>query len=146
MVSDHLTPLSPAWRYALVGGVVALVLIVVFQWLPGPRTELSLNAVFVGGLLAGYLARTRAPSVDATAVGVRTGLIGSLAGLLLLVEIVTTGATLSSPLWFRVAGTGLLAGTMLGFTVVVAVLAGLLGAHVGGWLGGKTGKRSRPAA
>lgn len=132
------------WTYALVGGVASLPLSVGLYWQSGMGSEFSLDGVFFGGLLAGYLALTAATDVDASSVGVRAGVVGGLPGLWLLVDLLEAALTWGSPLWFRVVAVSTLA---VGFTTVllgVAGVVGLLGAKVGGWLARTTGAQRTP--
>lgn len=107
--------------------------------------ELSLNMVFIGGMLAGYLARTAGSRTDVATVGVRAGVVGSLPGLWLVATLLEAAIGWSSPLWFRIVAVSVL---LVGFTsmlLVFAALVGLLGTKVGGWVAGKTGSERTPS-
>lgn len=134
---------TATWRYAVVGGVASIPLSAGLYWLTGAGSTFSLNMVFFGGVLAGYLAETKSPEADITTVGLRTGLVGGLPGLVLLLEA-TSG--LAGPLWFRAAGGTMLAGTFVVSTFAIAVLAGAFGAVGGSWLAGKLGRDSPRSA
>ena len=136
--------MTETWKYALIGGLASLPFTMGLYWLSGMGSELSLNMVFFGGLLAGYLTRSAATETDASSVGFRAGVIGGLPGLWLLVDLLEAAITWGSPLWFRVGAVSMLA---VGFTTVLlgfAGFVGLLGAKVGGWLAKKTGAQRTP--
>jgi hypothetical protein len=119
------------WNYALVGGLASVPVTLLLYWQAGLAGEISLNAVFLGGLIAGSLAE-RADG-DVNGAGARAGLIGGLPALLTLSEVVTAAAGLAGPAWFQAAGLGMT--LVVGVTVLAfATLAGLLGAALGGWL------------
>lgn len=128
-------PLSETWRCALLGGVASIPLTVSLYWLSGAGNELSLNMVFVGGLLAGFLAQSR--SADVGSAGFRAGVVGGLPGLWILAEILEMAATVSGPLAFRVVAGLLVAGTFAAVLATAAGVAGFLGAKVGAWLAAK---------
>ncbi|MFC6977144.1 DUF5518 domain-containing protein [Halomicroarcula sp. GCM10025709] len=48
--------MTATWKYALIGGVATLPFTIGFYWQSRMGSEFSLNMVFWGGLLAGYLA------------------------------------------------------------------------------------------
>lgn len=140
-----LDELGDAWRYALVGGVVAFPLTALGYWQTG--SELSLSPVLLGGAIAGYLAR-RATGETNVAAGTRAGLVGALPTLWLLGDVVLAATALDGPSWFVAVGGG--------FALVVVVAVGLaafglaallggVGAVVGGWLAGRT-RGGSPAA
>ncbi|KPN28909.1 hypothetical protein SY89_03143 [Halolamina pelagica] len=136
---------TETWTYALIGGIASLPFTVGSYWLSGMGSEISLNMVFFGGLVAGYLASAAATEPDVSHVGFRAGVIGGLPGLWLLVDLFVAAITWGSPLWFRFVAIPLLA---VGFTIALlgfAGIVGFLGSKVGGWLATKTGGK-RPAA
>jgi hypothetical protein len=136
-------PLPEAWRYALLGGLLALPGTAYLYWQSG--TELSLGPVLLGGVVAGYLYR----GPERRRVGVRTGLIGGLPALWMLADSLTVVSGVGGPAWFRVAAGGMGVLTMLLFTLLafaLAAVAGVVGAAVGDWLSEKTGRgRASPA-
>lgn len=87
------------WTCALVGGVASLPLTLGLYWSSGAGNEFSLNAVVLGGLLAGYLATGR--GADATVAGGRAGLIGGLPAVWVLAGDVVPALAASGPAWFR---------------------------------------------
>lgn len=136
---------TETWTYALIGGVASLPFTVGSYWLSGMGSEISLNMVFFGGLVAGYLASAAATEADLSHVGFRAGVVGGLPGLWLLVDLLEAAVTWGSPLWFRIVAISLL---VVGFTTALlgfAGIVGFLGSKVGGWLATKTGA-NRPAA
>lgn len=128
---------SSTWRCALVGGITSIPLTVGLYWLSGMGNELSLNMVFFGGLIAGFLAKTRRTDANASAAGIRAGIVGVVPGLWFLVDVSEAATALSGPLWFRSAAIILVAGTIVVVLFGLGALVGLLGAKVGGWLAGK---------
>lgn len=137
-------PLPETWRYALLGGLVALPGTAYLYWQSG--TELSLGPVLLGGLVAGYLYR----GTERRRVGVRVGLIGSgLPALWMLADALGTVSGVAGPAWFRVAAGGIGVATMLFFTLLAVALAavvGTVGVALGDWLSQKTGRRRSATA
>jgi len=137
-------PLPETWRYALLGGLIALPGTAYLFWQSG--SELSLGPVLVGGLVAGYL-HTGETSARRS-VGVRVGLIGGLPALRTLVDLFAAVPALGGPAWFRVVAGGMGAGAVVLFVLLVlglAAVVGVLGAAVGDWLSRKIGRRQSPA-
>jgi len=99
--------------------------------------------VLVAGLVAGYLAAGRA--VDADAAGLRAGVVGGLPGLAWLFWKLSGGLSgLSGPAWFETVGVALAVGTTAAVGALVlglASLVGFVGAKVGSWVAGRTGRR-----
>jgi hypothetical protein len=120
------------WSNAAIGGVVSVSLTLVLSW--PVANSIDLSPVVLGGLLAGFLQNRGTDG--GKRVGIRAGAIGGLPVILL-----TTDA-------FRWAGIGLLdgasllsglGGMVLALTITVigvllAVVAGLFGGLIGGWL------------
>jgi hypothetical protein len=129
--------LTPAWRYGLVGGLASVPLTVGLYWLSDTANELSLNMVFVGGLVAGYLVALGAERVGATPVGIRTGVVGSIPGLWFVLDTYLFTTTVRGPPWFGTVGLGVI--VFVG-TVLISIVAGVLGAKVGAWLATKLGR------
>lgn len=130
--------LGATWTYALVGGVASAPLTLGLYWSAGAGNEFSLNAVFLGGLLAGALAEST--PADASSAGVRAGLIGSL-GVLPGVAWSLSGALgASGREWFEAASVALALGAVA-VAVVFAGVVGLFGGIVGGWLVEKWNRR-----
>ena len=137
--------LPEPWRYALLGGLLALPVTTYLYWQSGD--ELSVGPVLLGGLIAGYL--YDGDGAERRRVGVRTGLIGGLPALWMLADALAVVLGVDGPAWFRAAAGGMGVLTMLLFTLLafgLAAVAGVVGAVVGDWLSRKTGRRrSSPA-
>lgn len=133
------------WRYALVGGLLSIPLTGGFYWLSGMGNSLSLNMVFVGGLVAGYLAKIQPTQVEPTAVGLRAGVIGGLPALWILGRVITAAQALTGPVWFRTVA---LAGVLIttGVLIALAAVVGALGARVGAWLAQTLASHPSPVA
>jgi len=133
--------LSEQWRYALIGGLVALPFTAVTYAQSG--AELRLGAVFWAAVLAGYLARRR--GLSSTPIGARAGLVGSTPVLWMAGDIAAFVVGLGGPAWFRtaqLAAVALLVPLVLG----LAALVGALGGRLGGWLAERNGHPRQPAA
>jgi len=126
--------LSERWRYALLGGLLAVPFTTASYWQTG--SELSLGAVFWAGMAVGYLAKRR--GLPSTPVGVRAGVVGALPGLWMAGDIVAFVLTLSGPGWFRAAQL-LVVVVVTVLTFVLAAAVGGLGARLGGWLAERSG-------
>jgi hypothetical protein len=134
--------LPETWRYALLGGLVALPGTTFLYW--QSSNELSLGPVLLGGLVAGYLYGGEA----CRQVGIRVGLIGGLPALWMLVDALAIVPGVGGPAWFRAVAGGMGVAAVVLFTLLAFVLAavrGAVGVAMGGWLSKKTGRR-RPTA
>jgi hypothetical protein len=132
--------LGDTWTYALLLGIASIPLTTATYWQSG--SELSLSPVLFAGVLAGYLAKRRTGSSDG--VGVRTGLIGGLPVIWLLVDVLGAASALGGPSWFVAAGLLFTVGILAILTVVgfgLAALAGAVGGRIGGWLAGHAAGR-----
>lgn len=134
---------NDTWTYALLGGLTSVPLTAGLYWLSGAGSEFSLNAVFVGGLLAGYLV-TRAPTdADPGGVGVRAGLVGAVPAVVWGVsEVAGSAAAVAGPVPFRIVAVGTVLLTITTVVVVLATVAGFVGARIGGWLADRFDARS----
>lgn len=137
--------LTPAWRYGIVGGLASIPLTAGLHWL-GAANELSLNMVFVGGLVAGYLAAVGTEQVRAAPVGIRTGLVGSLPVIWLVLDTFLFTGSVRGPVWFQTFGAGVVLLSATVVAVLISVVVGVLGAKVGGWLATKLGHRPTAVA
>ncbi|MDS0260732.1 DUF5518 domain-containing protein [Haloarcula sp. S1CR25-12] len=137
---SSLQQLSERWRYALLGGVLA----VPFTTLSYAETgrELALGAVFWAALLVGYLAKRR--GLSSTPVGARAGLVGSVPALWMVGDLAVVVLGLGGPAWFRAVQLAVVA-LLLPLIVGLGVVVGALGARLGGWLAMRSG-HPRPAA
>ncbi|WP_435348560.1 DUF5518 domain-containing protein [Haloarchaeobius sp. HRN-SO-5] len=129
------------WKYALVGGLASIPFTATSYWQSG--SEISLTPVLFGGLLAGYLAKRRVG--DGRGVGARTGLLGGLPVLWMLIDILPVVIGMPNPRWFTVVGVGVAFGiTLVGFGL--AALIGELGGRIGGWLADRGGRGQQTRA
>lgn len=138
-MSDTVTAVDAKrqWRYALVGGLVSIPLVVGHYWLSGAGSYFSLNMVVVGGLLAGFLARRA--SLDVGAVGLRAGVVGSAPAVSWLFGQYLWAAEAFS-MTQGSAGAALIVAVLVSSVVLlIGALAGLVGAVVGGWLASRYG-------
>ncbi|HMB50510.1 MAG TPA: DUF5518 domain-containing protein [Natronoarchaeum rubrum] len=147
MVLNDLLPdeLSEAWQYALLGGLVSIPFTAFGYWQTG--SEMSIAPVFFGAILAGFLAQRKTGT--RRGVGVRTGLVGGLPVILMLVDLLAVSSGLSGPSWFVASGLVLVIGAAAVFGVLAFALSafvGAVGARVGGWLAGDGGSSRPPAA
>ena len=125
-----------SWRYAIVGGLLALPFVVGSYWQTG--TSVGFEAIFVAGLLVGYFFRGTPEEVSQ--VGSRTGFIGMLPVLLwkLSDTVAFLFLELGSPYGFRFVQIAfMVVFVMIG--ALIAAVIGAIGARIGNWLSGKIG-------
>lgn len=130
--------LPESWRYALLGGLLALPGTTYLYWQSGD--ELSLGPILLGGLVAGYFY----DGTERRRVGVRVGLIGGLPALPMVADALAVVRSVDGPAWFRAAAGGMGVLTILLFVllaVALAAVAGVVGVAVGDWLSRRTGHR-----
>ncbi|WP_440992240.1 DUF5518 domain-containing protein [Haloarchaeobius baliensis] len=129
-----------AWTYALVGGLAAAPLVVAHNLYTGLGTEFSLNALLVGGLVAGFLARRASADADRAAAG--AGVLGGLPALAWFLPAMLASASSFATAWsFPPAGPLLVA--VFGLVVLtIFVVTGLLGGLVGKWLASFVDRRT----
>ena len=139
----HRERLSPTWRLAILGGCASIPLTLWTYWRSGMGGEMSLSAVVVGGLLAGYLAAGR--EIDVGPVGFRAGLVGALPGLWIVSKVVLAAFGPVEPAWFRGVWM-LVAVALMAFSFFLSAVTAVLGAKVGGWLAGKIRRRGTATA
>lgn len=139
-MSPRPSKLNNIWKYAIVSGLATIPFTSFSYWKTG--SEISLSFVFLGGVLAGYLANRQLGK--SSGVGARAGLVGALPVLWVLFDMLLTVSRLSNPLWFSIT-LGILAVVIAGLLTGLAVLAGELGGRVGGWLTKHSGRRNQPA-
>lgn len=125
-------PADERWRVAIICGLLALPLTTLSYWKTG--SEIGLWPIVFGGVLAGYW--FEGPAVERSRVGVRAGLVGALptvwllGDLLWFIHVELGGPAMSRLLQSAVAVAGV-AGIL-----VIAVVAAMIGARIGGWLRG----------
>lgn len=126
---------NQTWKYALLGGLISIPLVLGDYWLSGMGDYFSINMVFFGGLLAGFLAQRSTADGRRAAIG--AGIVGGLPGYLwILPAMVRTGSSFATAWSSPIAASVLM---ILGGVMVIGIsaLAGLLGGIVGGWLAKK---------
>lgn len=121
--------LTESWKYALVGGLLALPFTTLEVW-RSPE-NMRLGAFVVGSMLAGYLIKRRGGS--STTTGLRSALIGGFPALWILPEALWAAADVPNPLWFQAASivTALAFG---GLVLILLAAVGALAGRFGGWL------------
>ena len=105
--------------------------------------HLSLNMIFLGGVLAGFLAKNG--SVSARSAGISAGVIGGLPvviwGLSTLIGIPDGSLIVWSAPILEAAVL-----IFVGFVILgMSALAGLIGGMIGGWLSKKFGSQRTPS-
>lgn len=120
------------WSNAAIGGIASVPLTLVVSW--PVANSIDLSPVVLGGLLAGFLQNRGTDG--GKRVGIRAGAIGGLPVILLTTDAFQwVGIRLldgSSLLWGL--GGMAVASTITVIGVSLAVVAGLFGGLVGGWL------------
>lgn len=126
--------MSETWRYALLGGLLALS-VTVFETLQS-SDSISLGMVAVGSALAGYLIKRRGG--NSTATGLRAALVGGVPVLWTLHELVWAIPTTPNSTWFRAVGVAMLL-ALTGFLLLVLAVCGAFAGRFGGWLAERRG-------
>lgn len=132
--------LSNKWTYALVGGLVPAALVVQELW--QAAAEITYPGLLLGSILAGYLAKRQGG--NATGTGARAGLIAGIPTLWMLRELLVGIVEMPNPAWFSAVGVLMLVyvGAIL---LLLPMVVGGLGGHVGGWLAEQRGHPRPPA-
>ncbi|MFC7203297.1 DUF5518 domain-containing protein [Haloferax namakaokahaiae] len=141
----HPRELSDTWTFALLGGVASIPFTTLSYIETG--SEMSLSAVLVAGLLAGYLAQRTTGTSDG--VGIRVGLVGGLPVVLVIADILAAASGLGGPTWFVVAGYLGMVGVVLLVATLgfgLSALVGKIGAKIGSRLAGSGGRQSPPSS
>lgn len=126
--------LTETWTYALVGGLLALPFTALEVW-RSPE-NISLGAVVVGCVFAGYLIKRRGG--NSTATGLRAGVIGGIPVLWALNELLWAVINIPNPPWFQAVSVGM-ALAFGGLVFVVMAVAGAVSGRFGGWLAKRRG-------
>lgn len=131
----HVLRENQTLKYALFGALISIPLVLGDYWLSGMGNYFSINMVFFGGLLAGFLAKRGSANARRAAIG--AGIIGGLPGYLwIFPAMVRTGTSFVTAWSSSIAAIVLM--TLSGVMVIgISGLAGLLGGIVGGWLAKK---------
>ena len=135
-MSPILSSVPDGWRVPLVVGGASIPFSIA-SYLQSDST-MSLWPVVIAGLIAGYW------TGGADRVGARTGFVGGLAVLWIVVEMVLLVPDLTGPTWFLVAaavGSVAFAGLGLAFSTFL----GWLGARIGAWMAEQWGRSPSPA-
>lgn len=145
MVAQRFVPgrVSDRWRYGLLGGLIAIPFTTFGYWQTG--SKVSLGPVFLGGLVAGYLARQDIG--DGRGVGLRTGLIGGLPALWMLIDMFGSSLELTGSWWFVGIGLAFVATFAIAVSLMALGLAAFIGeagARIGSWLAELTGRQKPP--
>ncbi|GAB3323098.1 DUF5518 domain-containing protein [Haloplanus salinarum] len=127
--------LTETWTYALVGGLLALPFTALEVW-RSPE-NITLGAVLVGSVFAGYLIKRRGG--NSTATGIRAALIGGIPTLWALTELLRAITNIPNPPWFQAASVGM-ALAFGGLMFVIVALSGALAGRFGGWLAERRGR------
>lgn len=130
--------LTETWKYALVGGLLALPFSILQAW--RATENVSLGMVVVGSVVAGYLIKRRGG--NSTATGLRAALVGGVPAVWPLSELLWAVPTIPNPLWFRTLSIGLTLaawGALLAFVALFGALSG----RFGGWLAEQRGHGER---
>ena len=127
--------LTETWTYALVGGLLAFPFTALEVWRSPER--ITLGAVLVGSVLAGYLVKRR--SGNSTATGIRAALISGIPTLWALTELLRAITTIPNPPWFRAVSVAMALG-FGGLMFVIVALFGSLAGRFGGWLAERRGR------
>lgn len=122
--SRHILP--PSWKFALIGAIASLPVVVVLNWLPDWVGEADIGGgiMILGAFIAGFIATMR--SSDPSAAGLRAGFIGALVGIAVFAVPAGMTATwsLSRVVFF------LFAGALL---IILAPVFGFVLGRLGGW-------------
>lgn len=133
---------NDTWTYALLGGLASVPLTVSLYVLSGSGSEISLNAVVLGGVIAGYLVGSVSTDADPGPVGVRAGVVGGVPTVVWgLSEVAGSAAAVAGPVPFRVAAVGMVLLTITTVVLGFAGLCGYVGGKIGGWLAGRIDPR-----
>ncbi|WP_257299914.1 DUF5518 domain-containing protein [Haloarchaeobius sp. FL176] len=139
-MSSALRRQQDAWTYAIIGGLVAAPLVVAHNLYTGLGSELSLNGVFVGGLVAGFLAARGSGDADRAAAG--AGVLGGVPALAwMLPDLFVVALDGDGTWWFTVAE-AVIAVVFVGLALTIAVVAGVLGGVVGKWFASVVRRRT----
>lgn len=128
--------LTESWKYALIGGLLALPFTMLEVW-RSPE-NIVLEMFVVGSVVAGYLIKRRGG--NSTMTGLRAALIGGFPALWILPEMLSTVANIPNPPWFQAVSTVMTLG-VAGLVLLLLATLGALGGRFGGWLAEWRGHR-----
>jgi len=126
--------MTETWKYALIGGLLALPFTALAAW-RSPE-NISLGMVVVGSAIAGYLIKRRGG--NSTATGLRAALIGGFPAIWSLSELIWAVPTTPNPPWFQAVGVAMIL-VVGGIILAVVAVFGVLAGRFGGWLAERRG-------
>ena len=126
--------MTETWKYALIGGLLALPFTALAAW-RSPE-NISLGMVVVGSAIAGYLVKRRGG--NSTATGLRAALIGGFPAIWAVNELLWAIPTIPNPPWFQAVGVAMIL-MVGGIILVVVALFGVIAGRFGGWLAERRG-------
>jgi hypothetical protein len=126
--------LTETWTYGLVGGLLAFPFTALEVWRSPER--ITLGAVVVGSVFAGYLIKRQGG--NSTATGLRAALVGGIPALWALNELLWAISNIPNPPWFQAVSVGM-ALAFGGLMLVVVAVSGALAGRFGGWLAERSG-------
>lgn len=121
--------LTASWKYALIGGLLALPFTILEVW-RSPE-NIILNMIVVGSVLAGYLIKRHGGS--STAAGLRAALVGGFPLLWSLGELIGAIPNIPNPVWFQAVSVAM-ALAFGGLVLALLAVFGALAGRFGGWL------------
>jgi hypothetical protein len=126
--------LTESWKYALIGGLLALPFTALEVW-RSPE-NIALETFVFGSVLAGYLIKRRGG--NSTVTGLRAALVGGFPALWILPEMALTIANIPNPLWFQAVSIAM-ALVFGGLALILLATFGALAGRFGGWLAERRG-------
>lgn len=126
--------LTESWKYALIGGLLALPFTALEVW--QSSENIVLEMFVVGSVLAGYLMKRRGG--NSTVTGLRAGLIGGFPVLWTLPELIFSVANTPNPPWFQATSIAM-ALAFGGLVLLLLATVGALAGRFGGWLAERRG-------
>jgi hypothetical protein len=127
--------LTETWTYALIGGLLALPFTALDVW-RSPE-NITLGAVVIGSVFAGYLIKQRGG--NSTATGLRAALIGGIPALWALNKLIWAITNIPNPPWFQGVSVAM-ALAFGGLILVIMAVSGALAGRFGGWLAERRGQ------
>lgn len=126
---------DPVWRYALLCGTPAAVVVALNTWPSG--SDMNFTPVLLAAAVAGFLFPGEREQVEG--LGIRVTLVGLLPGVVQVGPLAVHAVQLPNPLWFTLLSIVLFATGALSFVLISAILD-MAAASVGHWLAGKSGR------
>ncbi|NUB90911.1 DUF5518 domain-containing protein [Haloterrigena sp. SYSU A121-1] len=129
-----------SWRYAIVGGLLALPFVARSYWETGMTA--GIEPIFAAGLLVGYFFQGSVDEVGR--VGSRTGVVGALPVLLWMSVEPVAYVLLETVPWYDPLVPIAVAVLFVTIGSLFAALVGAIGARIGDWLSEKVGRYRPP--